>query len=196
MTWGVPGNRQGATTFPETERYVRRVPLVADTVPPLRRAVRRLARRRGASPTVQARVALAFSEACIVLLGQSDAPDAGTALLIVEADADGDALTVRVSDSRHAPVPPLWRERQGFELALLDARLRPRGHRTPPPGVGHGGHHDVRARQRPPVAAAAHHPRRHRVVTAARLARASAQVLCADGRCKQGAWRASALVMG
>jgi anti-sigma regulatory factor (Ser/Thr protein kinase) len=92
---------------------------VAETVPPLRRAVRRFARRRGASPAVQARVSLAFSEACIVLLGQADAAHADAALLIVEADADGDTLTVRVSASRHGLLPRFWRERQGFELALL-----------------------------------------------------------------------------
>jgi anti-sigma regulatory factor (Ser/Thr protein kinase) len=92
---------------------------VAETVPPLRRALRRFARRRGASPAVQARVSLAFSEACIVLLGQADAAHADAALLIVEADADGDTLTVRVSASRHGLLPRFWRERQGFELALL-----------------------------------------------------------------------------
>ena len=92
---------------------------MAESVPPLRRAVRRFARRRGASPTVQARVALAFSEVCVLLLGPADGPDRDRGQLIVEARGTDDDLTIRVADSRRGLVPRIGHARQGFELALL-----------------------------------------------------------------------------
>jgi len=91
---------------------------VAESVPPLRRALRRLARRHGASAAVQARVSLAFSEACILLVEHGrDAPREG--MLIVEARASAEALEIRVSDSGRGVRPRLGLDGQGLEIALM-----------------------------------------------------------------------------
>jgi anti-sigma regulatory factor (Ser/Thr protein kinase) len=92
---------------------------VAESVPPLRRALRRFARRRGAAPVVQARVALAFSEVCVLLLGPGEEPGGDPGLLIVEARGEAGELRVRVSDSRRGLRPLIGPERRGFELALM-----------------------------------------------------------------------------
>jgi anti-sigma regulatory factor (Ser/Thr protein kinase) len=93
--------------------------MAAESIPPLRRALRRYARRRGASPAVQERVALAFSEVCILFLGQAYETAGDGAMLIVEARVSAGALSVRVSDSRRGLRPYLANNLQGFEVALM-----------------------------------------------------------------------------
>ena len=98
-------------------RFDRMVPAVPDAVGALRRELRRWARRRGASPTVQANVALAFSEACTSIIGADGPRDPEQGPLIVQAWAAGDELRLRVSHrSRGVPTPGIG---YGFGLALI-----------------------------------------------------------------------------
>jgi Histidine kinase-like ATPase domain len=99
-------------------RFDRMVPAAPDAIGALRRELRRWARRQGASPPVQANVALAFSEAATSIIGP-DAPRQGaraTGPLVVQASVDGGELRVHVLHrSRGAAVGLGY----GFGLALL-----------------------------------------------------------------------------
>jgi anti-sigma regulatory factor (Ser/Thr protein kinase) len=100
-------------------RFDRMVPAAPETGGALRRELRRWARRQGASPLVQASVALAFSEACTSIIGPEPSADGVPGPLMVQAWADGDELGVRVSHrSRGVPSRPVG-VGYGFGLALL-----------------------------------------------------------------------------
>ncbi|MEA2380553.1 MAG: Histidine kinaselike ATPase domain [Solirubrobacteraceae bacterium] len=102
-----------------TPRFDRMVPAAPDTIGALRRELRRWARRQGASPAIQANVALAFSEACTSLIGPAPAAGGVPGPLMIQAWADGDELGVRVSHrSRGVPSPPVG-VGYGFGLALM-----------------------------------------------------------------------------
>lgn len=95
------------------------VPAEPDAIGPLRRQLRRWARRQGAPAAVQANVALAFSEACTAIIGPDPADAPGDGPLILEAWRAGDELRVRVSHrSRGTPSPPA-EVGYGFALALI-----------------------------------------------------------------------------
>jgi anti-sigma regulatory factor (Ser/Thr protein kinase) len=98
------------------------VPAAPDTIGALRRELRRWTRRQGASSATQARVALAFSEACTSIIGP-DSPDGGwPGPIILQAWVEDDEVVVCVSHrSRGAPAPPM-EVGYGFGLALI-ARL-------------------------------------------------------------------------
>jgi anti-sigma regulatory factor (Ser/Thr protein kinase) len=102
-----------------TPQFDRMVPAAPDTVGAVRRELRRWARRQGASPPVQANVALAFSEACNSLLGPDPPRDGVPGPLMIEAWRDAEEIAVRVSHgaggARSAPVGVGY----GFGLALL-----------------------------------------------------------------------------
>jgi anti-sigma regulatory factor (Ser/Thr protein kinase) len=98
-------------------RFDRMVPAAPDAIGALRRELRRWARRRGASPTVQANVALAFSEACTSIIGVDAPLDPAPGPLIVQAWIARDELRLRVSHrSRGVPTPGVG---YGFGLALI-----------------------------------------------------------------------------
>jgi anti-sigma regulatory factor (Ser/Thr protein kinase) len=100
-------------------RFDRMVPAAPDAVGALRRELRRWARRNGASPPVQANVALAFSEACTSIIGVDGAHDPVPGPLVVQAVVTGDELRLRVSHrSRGAPSSPDGLG-YGFGLALI-----------------------------------------------------------------------------
>jgi anti-sigma regulatory factor (Ser/Thr protein kinase) len=95
------------------------VPAAPETIGALRRELRRWARRQGASPPVQANVALAFSEACTTIIGSAPAAEGVPGPLMIQAWTEGDELGVRVSHrSRGAPSPPVG-VGYGFSLALM-----------------------------------------------------------------------------
>ena len=109
-----------AATAPQFDRMV---PAAPDAIGALRRELRRWARRHGASPVTQANVALAFSEACTILIGPRDtgARDGNErpGPLMVQAWVDRGDLGVRVSHpSRGAPMPPT-EIGYGFGLAII-----------------------------------------------------------------------------
>jgi len=92
-----------------TQRFDRMVPAAPDNVGALRRELRRWARQQGASPAVQANVALAFSEACVTIIGPDAPAERIGGPLIVEARRDDDEIVVRVSHPSPgavAPAPP------------------------------------------------------------------------------------------
>ena len=95
------------------------VPAEPDAIGPLRRQLRRWARRQGAPAAVQANVALAFSEACTAVIGPapSDARRGGP--LILEAWTAGDELRVRVSHRSRGTREPSAGMGYGFALALI-----------------------------------------------------------------------------
>jgi anti-sigma regulatory factor (Ser/Thr protein kinase) len=100
-------------------RFDRMVPAAPETIGALRRELRRWARREGAPPGVQANVALAFSEACMSIIGSEPAAAGVAGPLMLQAWVDGDELGVRVSHrSRGVPSPPVG-VGYGFSLALL-----------------------------------------------------------------------------
>lgn len=101
-------------------RFDRMVPAAPESIGALRRELRRWARRQGASPPVQANVALAFSEACTSVIGPEPTPQTTEpGPLIVQAWRDTEELTVRVSHrSRGVPSPPVG-VGYGFGLALM-----------------------------------------------------------------------------
>jgi anti-sigma regulatory factor (Ser/Thr protein kinase) len=90
------------------------VPASAEAVGPLRRALRRFARDHGAASEVQARVALAFSESCGLLV--ASATDEATAVLIVHAHHADGTLVLHVM-SRGAKLRPVLQP-AGAALAL------------------------------------------------------------------------------
>jgi anti-sigma regulatory factor (Ser/Thr protein kinase) len=95
------------------------VPAAPDAVGALRRELRRWARRQGASPPVQANVALAFSEACASIIGVGGPHEPALGPLVVQAAVAGDELRLRVSHrSRGVPSPPDG-VGYGFGLALM-----------------------------------------------------------------------------
>jgi anti-sigma regulatory factor (Ser/Thr protein kinase) len=103
-------------------RFDRMIPAAPEAIGALRRELRRWARRQGATPPLQAAVALAFSEACTSIVGPAPAVAGDPAPLIVQAWVDGDELGVRISHrSRALPAPP-EEVGYGFGLALI-ARL-------------------------------------------------------------------------
>ncbi len=102
-----------------TPRFDRMVPAAPDTVGAVRRELRRWARRQGASPPVQANVALAFSEACNSLIGPDPPRDGVPGPLMIQAWRNAGEIAVRVSHralgGRPAPVGVGY----GFGLALM-----------------------------------------------------------------------------
>jgi anti-sigma regulatory factor (Ser/Thr protein kinase) len=118
------GSKESTPTLAEgmaatAPRFDRMVPAAPDTVGALRRELRRWARRQGASPAVQANVALAFSEACMSLIGPAPPVEGAPGPLMVQAWSDGGEIGVRVSHrSRGAPSPPVG-VGYGFGLALM-----------------------------------------------------------------------------
>ena len=100
-------------------RFDRMVPAAPDAIGALRRELRRWARRQGASPAVQANVALAFSEACAMIIGPDGPRDEPPGPLMVQASVRDDELRLRVSHrSRGVPSPPAG-VGYGFGLALI-----------------------------------------------------------------------------
>jgi anti-sigma regulatory factor (Ser/Thr protein kinase) len=98
-------------------RFDRMVPAAPDAIGALRRELRRWARRRGAPPTVQANVALAFSEACTTIIGPDGAREPAEGPLILQAWVAGDEIRLRVLHrSRGVPAPGYG---YGFGLALI-----------------------------------------------------------------------------
>jgi anti-sigma regulatory factor (Ser/Thr protein kinase) len=95
------------------------VPAAPEIIGALRRELRRWARRQGASPAIQANVALAFSEACTSIIGPDGRREGPPGPLMVQAWVDGDEIGVRVSHrSRGVPSPPVG-VGYGFGLALM-----------------------------------------------------------------------------
>jgi anti-sigma regulatory factor (Ser/Thr protein kinase) len=97
------------------------IPAAPDAVGALRRELRRWARRHGAPAAVQERVALAFSEACTLIVPPDpDAePDRERGPLVLQSWLDGDELGIRVSHrARGMPAPP-QEVGYGFGLALM-----------------------------------------------------------------------------
>jgi anti-sigma regulatory factor (Ser/Thr protein kinase) len=88
------------------------VPAAPDAVGALRRELRRWARRQGAPPTVQANVALAFSEACTSIIGPDGPREDGP--ISVVAWVDGHELHVHVLHRAHGAGVGY-----GFGLALI-----------------------------------------------------------------------------
>jgi anti-sigma regulatory factor (Ser/Thr protein kinase) len=110
-----------AATSPTFDRMV---PAVPDAIGALRRELRRWVRRQGASPVVQANVALAFSEACTSIIGprleaepDADWDDGGP--LVLQAAVDGDELAVRVSHRSRPARASTGDVGYGFGLALI-----------------------------------------------------------------------------
>jgi anti-sigma regulatory factor (Ser/Thr protein kinase) len=109
-----------------TLRFDRMVPATPDAVGALRRQLRSWVRRQGGSATLQANVALAFSEACTAIIaphlhdgGEADA-DPGP--LVLQAWVSGDELGVRVSHRSRDARASTGEVGYGFGLALI-ARL-------------------------------------------------------------------------
>jgi anti-sigma regulatory factor (Ser/Thr protein kinase) len=100
-----------------TAHFDRMVPAAPETVGAVRRELRRWARRQGAAPAVQANVALAFSEACTMVIGPEAPPAGREGPLMVEAWRDNDQLGVRVSHPSEG-VSPVGLG-YGFGLALM-----------------------------------------------------------------------------
>jgi anti-sigma regulatory factor (Ser/Thr protein kinase) len=92
------------------------VPASPDAIGALRRELRRWARRQGASPRVQANVALAFSEAATSIIGPDGPRDRAAGPLSVEAWIDGDDLRVHVLQRAGGPVVGLG---YGFGMAII-----------------------------------------------------------------------------
>ena len=105
-----------ATTAP---RFDRMIPAAPDSVGSLRRELRRWARRSGAPAAVQERIALAFSEACALIVGPDadEHPERGP--LILQAWIDGDELGVRVSHRARGVAAAPQEVGYGFGLALM-----------------------------------------------------------------------------
>ena len=104
-----------------TPRFDRMAPAAPDNVGALRRELRRWARRQGASPSLQASIALAFSEACTTILGP-DAPREGLdGPLMLQAWRTGDRaeIGVQVSHASRGASSPAVGAGYGFGLALL-----------------------------------------------------------------------------
>ena len=100
-------------------RFDRMVPAAPDAIGALRRELRRWARRQGAAPPVQANVALAFSEACTMIIGPDGPREEPPGPLMVQAWVRDDELGVRVSHgARGVPSPPVG-VGYGFGLALM-----------------------------------------------------------------------------
>jgi anti-sigma regulatory factor (Ser/Thr protein kinase) len=96
-------------------RFDRMVPAAPDAVGALRRALRRWARAQGASPAVQANVALAFSEAATSIIGPDGPRDRPPGPLSVEAWVDGDDLHLHVLHRSGASVALGY----GFGMAII-----------------------------------------------------------------------------
>jgi anti-sigma regulatory factor (Ser/Thr protein kinase) len=92
------------------------VPAAPDTIGALRHELRRWARRRGATPSVQADVALAFSEACASIIGPDGPRDPAEGPLILQAWVAGDEIRLRVSHRSRGPTAGVG---YGFGLALI-----------------------------------------------------------------------------
>jgi anti-sigma regulatory factor (Ser/Thr protein kinase) len=89
----------------------------AEAVGPLRRALRRFARDHGASSAAQAHLALAFTEACGLLLGARPGGEPG--VLVVDAQAHDGELVVRVLNRIEPDRPPLEPQVTGFGWPLM-----------------------------------------------------------------------------
>jgi anti-sigma regulatory factor (Ser/Thr protein kinase) len=100
-------------------RFDRMVPAAPDAIGALRRELRRWSRRQGAAPPVQANVALAFSEACTMIIGPDGPREEPPGPLMVQASVHADELRLRVSHrSSGVPSPPVG-VGYGFGLALM-----------------------------------------------------------------------------
>jgi anti-sigma regulatory factor (Ser/Thr protein kinase) len=114
------------------------IPAAPDSVGSLRRELRRWARRQGASPATQARVALAFSEACTNLISATPPPDDEEPRpLMLQAWVEEDELGVRVSHPEPWTPKPRGDVGEGFGLAII-ARVCDRfevRRREPRPGT-------------------------------------------------------------
>jgi anti-sigma regulatory factor (Ser/Thr protein kinase) len=95
------------------------VPAAPDAIGALRRQLRRWARRQGASPRVQANVALAFSEAAASIIGAGGPRDPAEGPLMVQAWVDDDELHLRVSHRSRGVPSPSGGVSYGFGLALI-----------------------------------------------------------------------------
>ena len=95
------------------------VPAAPDAVGSLRRELRRWARRQGASPAMQASVALAFSEAATSIIGEAERAAGPERPLMLEAWIDDDELSVRVSHPSQRVSRPQADVGHGFGLAII-----------------------------------------------------------------------------
>jgi anti-sigma regulatory factor (Ser/Thr protein kinase) len=123
-----------AATPPHFDRMV---PAAPDSVGALRRELRRWTRRQGASPATQARVALAFSEACTNIIDSTPPPEGEPRPLMLQAWVEDDELGVRVSHPGARTSTPGGAVGPGFGLAIL-ARVCDRfevRRREPRPGT-------------------------------------------------------------
>jgi hypothetical protein len=106
-----------------TPRFDRMAPAAPDNVGALRRELRRWALRQGASPAVQANIALAFSEACTSILGPDPPREGLDGPLILQAwrehDGDGGEIGVQVSHGSRGAPPPRAGVGSGFGLAIM-----------------------------------------------------------------------------
>ena len=127
MVWRVAtGEPKGSNPYLEPRdvaaappRFDRMVPAAPDTIGALRRELRRWVRRHGASPQTQAGVALAFSEACTIIIGPAP-PHAGRpGPLMVQAWVDEDEIEIRVSHQSRAAAAAHSGVGSGFGLALI-----------------------------------------------------------------------------
>ena len=103
--------------------FDRMVPATPDAIGALRRQLRRWVRGHGGSATLQANVALAFSEACTcfvapLLDAEGGATDA-LGPLMLQAWVDGDELSVRVSHRSRDARAAAGDVGHGFALALI-----------------------------------------------------------------------------
>jgi anti-sigma regulatory factor (Ser/Thr protein kinase) len=106
-----------AATAPHFDRMV---PAAPDAVGALRRELRRWARRQGAPPATQARVALAFSEAATHIIGAAPVTDPEEPRpLMVEAWVEEGELGVRVSHPLRRASRPGAEAGHGFGLAII-----------------------------------------------------------------------------
>src|SRR3954466_15135232 len=127
VVWRVRGRGIQGVRAPEpvegmaatTPRFDRMVPAAPDVVGALRRELRRWARRQGASPPVQANVALAFSEACASVIGVDGSSDPVPGPLVVQAVVAGDELRLRGSHRSRGVPPSADGLGYGFGLALI-----------------------------------------------------------------------------
>ena len=104
-----------------TSRFDRMVPAAPDAVGPLRRELRRFARAQGASAEVQARVALAFSEACASVVRPDADPLGDPGPLVVGARVREDELVVCVAHARRGAPPVRAEAGYGFGLAMINS---------------------------------------------------------------------------
>ena len=107
----------------DTLAMARSVPAIPENVAAVRHAVTELVRRAQGSERVQGDVALAVGEACGNVV-QHAYPPGETGPLVVEAQADGDALLVVVTDMGRGCVPRPDSGGIGLGLPLMTSLAR------------------------------------------------------------------------